>query len=160
MRKKLRIPLIVLLIGIAAYVAICIPQWKTEDDIREAVFRYQLTHNAAGQSSPYAYYLSVGSADQDVSPSRKLLRRFEAQKPRVKPVSDCTTIHGTWIADGETHRLGIVLRAGRVRRISPEKAEIEGGYFENGCSASFNLYTVVRRHGEWVVVHDKLLGIS
>lgn len=187
MRKKLRIPLLVLLVGIAAYAAIRIPQWKTEDDIREAVFRYAFAHNGSiEQNNVSAFYLSVipgwaklthsggtpvidrvlgavGLAREESdrwdrpSASSGLVGRFSGHKPPVKPASECRIRDAHGVTDARGANKGLVFIAGRIRWISPTRVEVEGGYYENGTSASGNIYTLVRKNGHWVVIRDKYI---
>ena len=60
-----------------------------ENDIREAVFRYQFNHNSSIQGKSAAVYcLSVGEKNAD--PPDDLIRRFAAFKPPVRKASDWT----------------------------------------------------------------------
>jgi hypothetical protein len=69
------------------------PQLSEEDQIREAVFRYQFEFNASGLGkAANAYFLSVeGGKD----PSAQLLKQFDGHRPPVKPVSASELEAGT-----------------------------------------------------------------
>ncbi len=63
-----------------------------EEDICEAVFRYQFEHNASGlQQAAEFYCLSLGEVTDkgNVDPSDELMRRFQGHRPPVKKVSQC-----------------------------------------------------------------------
>lgn len=58
-----------------------------EDDIREAVFRYQFNHNASGlKQNAKVYYLSFGEEGKE--PSDAFLERFKGHTPPVKKASE------------------------------------------------------------------------
>ena len=53
-----------------------------QNEIREAVFRYQFEHNASGQQqTAKVYFLSFG---KDQEPSDEFIARFKDHKPPVK----------------------------------------------------------------------------
>jgi len=161
-RKALLIGVLIAAALATLYTPSSLSRWRTEDDIREAVFRYQMQHIGADmRHKADAYYLSVTTFWFDWSPSDGFLSRFMNQKPPVMPVSQCTAE-----ADGVKNKTrwwqneGLILSVGSVKWISDREAEVEGGYFEHGTSASGNIYRVIKRHGRWVVVHDRLIWIS
>jgi hypothetical protein len=132
------------------------------DNVREAVFRYQFTNNAAHGPAAAAkriavFYLSVGDKDQD--PSEEFLMRFAGHTPPVRKVSACST-KKMRVEDKRTGERGLIFHVRSIRWISDTKAEVKGGYYEDGLSASGNTYTVVKRNGKWVVVEDKMKWIS
>ena len=155
------IPLILLAVLVAVVaVLIFIPSTKppgADADITEAVFRYQFQHNnSALQQKAGAYYLSLGSG-QD--PSDDFMRRFKGHKPPVKKQRECTGgVAG--IKDRKTGKRGLLFRVYRIKWINNHTADVEGGYYEDGLSASGNIYRVVRKGRRWVVVSDKLDWIS
>lgn len=189
MKKKLLILAAVVLIALAAYAIVRIPQWKTEDDIREAVFRYQIQRLGSGGKREAVYYLSVvpgwarltspgctpiidrvlgafGLAREESnrwegsSPSSGLVGRFSGHKPSVRLAYECRIKNANGVTDARGTKKGFVLVAGKIAWLSSAKVDVEGGYYENGMSASGNIYTVIRRHGRWVVVRDKTKWIS
>jgi hypothetical protein len=48
-----------------------------EDDVREAVFRFQFDHNASGQQkTARAYCLAILTGEKDSDPSSEFIKRF------------------------------------------------------------------------------------
>jgi len=93
-----------------------------EDDIREAVFRFQFDHNASGlQQNAKVYFLSLGKGDKD--PSDEFMERFRGQKPPVKKVSQ-GTVSVTGVKDKETREQGLIFRVTSIKWIS--HTEIDG----------------------------------
>ena len=127
-----------------------------EDDIREAVFRYQFTHNASGQQqNAKAYFLSVG---KDKDPSDDFMARFKDHKPPVKKRSQAT---GQFeVIDKKTGERGLIFIASTINQLDDDKVLVDGGYYEAGLSASGNTYTVERKNHKWVVTKDQMRWIS
>ncbi len=133
-----------------------------EDKIREVVFRYQFTNNAAhgpatAEKRIAAFYLSVGERDQD--PSDEFMQRFAEHKPSVRKVSACST-KKMRVEDKQTGQRGLIFHVRSIKWISDTKVEVRGGYYEDGLSASGNIYTVVEKDGKWRVIKDKMEWIS
>ncbi len=130
-----------------------------EDNIREAVFRYQFDHNASGQQKKATVYcLSVGKGRSD--PSEDFMRRFADHKPPVRKVSECQINPYKGVLDKHTGAPGLAFRITRLTWISDTEAEVEGGCYEAGLSSSGNTYTVVKQHGTWKVSSDRMNWIS
>jgi len=131
-----------------------------EDDLREAVFRHLFDHNLSGrQKTAQVFCLQIENRGD---PSAELLKRFVDQKPSVKPLSRCTVKKG---AEGgevldDTGARGLIFRVDSIRRTGHDTAEIEGGYFETGLSASGNVYELVKENNRWVVKKDTMKWIS
>jgi hypothetical protein len=136
------------------------------DDIREAVFRYLI---ARCNTSYYKVcFLSIerrGSGDtaklqtEDSDPSDEFLRRFTDLSIPVKRESDCTG--GTrGVFDKKTNAQGLIFNVGKITQHSATSAEIEGGYYAAGLSASGNTYTVEKKNGKWIVTKDVMHWIS
>lgn len=190
MKKRFRLILALLLIGCAAYLLMRVPHWKVENDIREAVFRYEFKHNASGlQQRANVYYLAIqpgwvdaidaGDSWLDIlldklgmarersnrwegsDPSSSFILRFRGHKPPVRKASRCRVDDiMVGVTDEHGANKGLVFIAGRIRWLSDTRVKVEGGYYEGGLSASGNVYLVERRHGRWVVIHDKMVWIS
>jgi len=130
-----------------------------ENDIREAVFRYQFNHNSSIQGKSAAVYcLSVGEKNAD--PSDDLMRRFAAFKPPVREASDCSTDAYRGVAEKRTGKRGVVFRVRTIKWVSETEVDVVGGYFEDGLSASGNTYTVIKTQGKWTVSKAKTNWIS
>ncbi len=130
-----------------------------EDNIREAVFRYQFDHNASGQQKRATVYcLSVGEKHTD--PSDEFMKRFADHKPPVRKVSACQTDPYKGVIDKRTGTPGLVFRVTGIRWISDNEVEASGGYYEAGLSSSGNTYAGTKQHGTWKVSSDKMNWIS
>ena len=122
---------------------------QQQNDIRETVFRYQCRHNASIQvSSAVVYCLSV---ENNADPSEDFMKRFAGFKPTVHKASDCNTDAYKGVVEKATGKRGLVFRVKSIKWISQTDAEVVGGYFEDGLSASGNTYTVTRIKGRWRV---------
>ncbi len=131
-----------------------------DDDLREAVFRHLFDHNASGMKKAARVFCLQVENKRD--PSAELLRRFDDHEPRVKQVSLCAVkkdSNGGGVLD-DTGARGLIFRVDSIRRTGPDTAQIEGGYFETGLSASGNLYELVKEGSSWVVKKDTLKWIS
>ena len=130
-----------------------------EEDIREAVFRWQFDNNVSGQQKrAKVYFLAVGEKSGD--PSDELLKRFADHQPPVRKRSACTADAGKGVLDKRTGEQGLLFRVTNIKWKSDTEVEVEGGYYEAGLSASGNLYTLKKEQGKWKVVNDKLVEIS
>jgi hypothetical protein len=130
-----------------------------ENDIREAVFRYQFRHNSSIQGQKAGVYcLSVGEKNAD--PPDDFMKRFAAFKPAVQKASDCSTDPYRGVAEKRTGRRGVVFRVRSIKWVSETEVEVVGGYFEDGLSASGNTYAVIKTQGKWTVSKAKTNWIS
>jgi len=128
-----------------------------EDDIREAVFRYQFLHNASGQQQHAKVYFLSLSEGKD--PNDKFVERFRGQTPPVKKGSQATTQPGV-VKDKTTGEEGIIFRVTRIKWINGSDVVVEGGYYEGNLSSSGNIYRVKLTRKRWVVKSDRMLYIS
>lgn len=121
-----------------------------EDDIREAVFRYEFRHNSSIQGKRAGVYcLSVGEKNAD--PPDGFMRRFAGYSPPVRKASDCTTHPYNGVVEKRTGKRGLLFRVRSIKWVSDAKVQVVGGYFEDGLSASGNTYTVVRTRDGWMI---------
>jgi hypothetical protein len=141
-------------------------QLTAQDSVREAVFRYQFDHNHSGQQhSAKVCFLSVMVLEDstgrwnDHDPSSELLHRFDGNAPPVKAFSQCR-LSEEGVFDFETDERGLLFRVGAIRWVSDDEAEVDGGYFEGGLSASGNTYYLECRDGQWIVTRDVMHWIS
>jgi len=129
-----------------------------EDDIREAVFRWQFEHNASGQQQKAeAYFLQVGEKGD---PSDAFMERFAKHKPPVRKGSACTADMAKGVLDKNTGEKGLIFRVTSIDWKSDSEVNVKGGYYEAGLSASANTYTVKKEKGKWRVTNDKMDWIS
>ena len=122
---------------------------QQQNDIREAVFRYQFGHNASIQGSSAAVYCL--SIESKADPPDDFMKRFAGFKPSVHKASDCSTDPYKGVLEKATGKRGLVFWVKSIKWISQTHAEVAGGYFEDGLSASHNTYIVSRAKGRWRV---------
>lgn len=127
------------------------------DDIREAVFRHLFQKNASGQQGGATVYCLQVEGKKDPGPA--LMARFRQHTPPVVPASACT-VGPEGVRETATGKQGLLLRIDEIRKKGANQAEVNGGYFEAGLSASGNLYELSRENGRWVVRKDTMLWIS
>ncbi|HYV20991.1 MAG TPA: hypothetical protein VFC25_18400 [Verrucomicrobiae bacterium] len=133
-------------------------QANAADDVREAVFRYMFEHNASVmQNNAPIVFLKV-EGEQDPSPA--FLERFAKQWPPVEPGSSASVSPWTGATDKKTGKRGLIFRVESLRWISDSEAEVVGGYYEGGLSASGNVYRVKSEGGKWVVKSEEMMWIS
>ena len=129
-----------------------------EQDVMEAVFRYQFEHVGARlfPSGAGVYFLSVRGKDPDDA----LLRRFSSSIPQVRKESQSYLREADWVVvDRQTGKRGAIFFIKSVS-ISNSRAEVRGGYYEHGKSASENTYHLRQVEGRWVVEKDIQGAIS
>jgi hypothetical protein len=132
-----------------------------DDQVREAVFRYQFTHNASGmkERAP-VYFLSLGEVGADQNPSAALMARFANHQPRVEPMSRASITLERGVRHRDTDERGLAFRVTSMKWVSADVVEVEGGYYEGSLSSSGNTYRVERTGGAWVVTGDTMHWIS
>jgi hypothetical protein len=138
-----------LLVGLAiagylAYATRTVSLSDEECDICEAVLRHQIFHSAAAGRGTATAYVEV----QGLNPDSAFLNRFEGHKPPVKPA------WRYW------RGRGVLYMIGEINRTGDDSAEVYGGYYESGLSASGNTYYLVRKGSKWVVEGDQLHWIA
>ncbi len=126
-------------------------------DVLEAVFRYQMEHNASSPGARDCYFLEL--ADKH-DPPPALLARFVGSSPPVEPLSAADPeLYPSVHHKGKTDH-GVILRLRSLSWIDDDTVELDGGYYQASLSSSGNTYRAVRRDGKWVVVSDKMRWIS
>ena len=135
-----------------------------EDEVRLAVYRYLVDHNASGaqDGAPFVC-LEINQNDQVRDPSPFIITAMRKRKgrPWVVPVSACEhSSKGVFLKNDHAKGRGLVFRTEDVK-IDGDKATVTGGYFAAGLSASGNIYTLERqRDGSWLVTADQMEWIS
>ncbi len=134
------------------------------DAIRAAVFAYMFDNNeSAQQNNTKVYFIGRKTVDDSqvlyADFDDVFMARFARRTPAVRRASECST-SPEGVFDKRTHERGLLFHVGTITTITAVRAEVEGGYFEGGLSASGNLYTVERINGTWKVIKDVLLWIS
>ena len=126
------------------------------DDAREAALRYMFVHNASMQQRKAAVHcLTIEGKD----PTDTFVARFAELAPPVKKASECTASAEDGVHDKTTGARGLIFRVAATR-VRGEAAEIDGGYYEAGLSASWNTYYLEKKDGRWMVVKDVMHWIS
>lgn len=150
-------------------------KFASEDDIREAVLRYQMegwTTNAdagereatdktdkeiAARLNFHVFFISINEKD----PSDSFMERFKDFHRTVKKAS-FSKVEG-WrntVVDKSTGEAGIIFNADKVLWRGPDSVEVEGGYFCDGLCASGETFKLRRKHGKWIVTGTKMHWIS
>lgn len=132
---------------------------RQEDDIREAVFRYQFDHNASGQQkSAHDYFLAIG--DKNADPSDAFMKRLAHNKPAVRKASACRVDPSGSVVNKRTGKHGLLFRIGSITWISDTEVKVWRGYDETNPSSSGSTYTVKKDSGKWIVAKDQMEVIS
>lgn len=124
----------------------------TEDDIREAVFRYQFLQQTNG-----VCFLKVNGHD----PSDEFMRRFAGQ---VRPVQKASQgdADGS-VASKGTRQKGVVFNVGSIRWITwirGTEVEVSGDYRGGDSGAAWYTYSLKSENGSWTVWGHQLHRIE
>jgi hypothetical protein len=131
------------------------PAIAEEDEVLEAVFRYQFEHNESAQKQTAAvYYLSLlGREKKD--PDDAFMKRFIGHKPPVRKLSE---------RDAPGADRGLTFDIETIKwasgGVSSGKVEVLGGYYESPDSAAGGTYTVEKVNGQWKVTGYKMGWIA
>jgi len=132
------------------------------DEVRLAVFRYLVGHNASAAQAGVSFVcLEIRQGRQARDPSPFIMAAMSGLAMRAVPGSACeSSADGVFLKSDSAKARGLVFRTEQVE-IDGNKATVTGGYFEAGLSASGNIYTLARQHdGSWLVTDDKMQWIS
>jgi hypothetical protein len=148
-----------------------------EDDIREAVIRYQIrvwSHDGdkneteanderekaiAQHLNSRTYFVLVNGQD----PSDDFIARFRDISRPVKKASQANTQSrkSLWVTDDEMHQPGIIFSADEVRWTGDSSARIDGGYHCGGLCGGEIEFKVRFKKGKWIVdKNSRMKGIS
>ena len=120
---------------------------QNEDDVREAVFRYQFKQLTVQVAY---YFISIDNKN----PESAFLDRFRENSPEVRPAADARyekkPIPG--YVEKRTDKQGIMFRQGAIHWNSETQADVEGGY-ECGelCDPATGVYHVAHSADGWNV---------
>jgi len=119
-----------------------------EDDIAEAVFRYEFDHNASRlQKHAEKYCLSLPG---EKMPSAEFLQRFGGNQPPVAAADQCERKAGR----------NLFFRVLKLDWRKDNEVWVRGGYWEGNLSSSIELFRVVDEHGKWIVKGARMEAIS
>lgn len=138
---------------------------RQEEEIRVALFRYQMARNYEPTWRATAYCLSVGTAPlQSLTtefndPPQTIMQRFSGLEPPVKPVSQCSRSMDEGVRDvpGGGGKPALILIAHNIRWLSDTEVEVEGGYYCGGECGSGRRYRMSLEGASWVVKEDVLV---
>ncbi len=118
-----------------------------EDDVREAVFRYQFKN--IGLNATY-HFIAV----DDKNPSDAFLKRFKDDDPPVRPISESHVEKKPirTVVSKKDGQSGIIFNVGRVKWVSDVKSDVEGSYeCGDNCEGASGTYHAVKQDGHWTV---------
>jgi hypothetical protein len=116
---------------------------KAQDDIREAVFRYQFAQFQHGAER--IYFLRIAGED----PSDEFMHRFSADKTPVKKASE-----------SEPGTRGVTCEVGQTKWTGEKSVEIPASYRIGEKGAARYMFFLKWDNGKWKVTRRKFLGAS
>jgi hypothetical protein len=119
-----------------------------EEQIAEAVFRYQFDHNASGMGKTAEKYCL--SLPGEKMPSAVFLQRFEGHTPPVMAADQCDRKSGK----------NLFFRVQKIDWRKDGEVWVRGGYYEGNLSSSLELFQVVNENGKWTVKGSRMEAIS
>ena len=133
------------------------------DDVREAVFRYQMrqcapvlpVHRATVYFLGFGYLTTDGARFAD--PSAVFMRRFAGGRPLVRAVSDAVSTQYAR-KDRKTGRLGPLLVIWQIKALKSNKAVVKGEIIAGMLLATDYEYTLTNDGKRWRVVGSETLG--
>ncbi|MDP6452019.1 MAG: hypothetical protein QF898_01815 [SAR202 cluster bacterium] len=135
----------------------------SQDDIREAVFRYQFEHFWSFIPPPEFYFLSIEGRSRysDKDPDDAFMSRFNGHQPKVVKVSQ---VAAEVVMAGVTHKVtggrGLIFRVTKITWITGSEVMVEGEIYGSGVSRAGHEYRVVLDNGIWTVIEDIGVGMS
>lgn len=147
-----------------------------EDDIREAVLRFQMQNWIRDAEKDIAE--ASDSADKEIAenlnfkvffisinekdPSHEFLGRFPDIPRSLKKASASETDekHRFKVLDKETHQFGIIFSADRIRWLRRDLVEVEGGYYCDGLCAADITFRLRLLNGKWTIKRKRINSVS
>jgi hypothetical protein len=127
-----------------------------EDAAINVAVRYELPDEAwAAQVRLTACYVRVRGADPDA----QWLAQFGDCGVPIRPAS-AAVISAEGVFDRESGKPGILVFVRQVRWITPQRVEVQAGYFTSGTSAQFETLILELRSDKWVVVQVTVDAVS
>jgi hypothetical protein len=137
------------------------PGAAAEGNMFAALYRHQFTHNAsAQQQGAGTFFIATSSSGSYEDPDPAVVARFAGNEPPVKPVSMAVISDYSGVTDAATGESSVIFVAYDVIWLSKSEAEVKGGYYEGGLSASSNVYRIELIDGSWTVTLDDMISIS
>ena len=123
---------------------------KAEDDIREAVFRYQMDHYKSD-----VYFLAIDNRD----PSNGFMSRFKGCKPPVRKRSGSKfESTGPSTRDKKTGAKGVILESWGLEWLNKSVEVLGDEMWIPHCGSGYRFHVAVR-NGRWVVTEAKWVAI-
>lgn len=109
----------------------------------------------------YDSRVRVFCLETDKPQPESFLRRFTGSSTRVVWASHCESSGAmNEIIEKKTHARAMRMTIQSITWISGNEAEAEVEAFSDGIAANWNTLRLNRRSGSWVVVGDKINGVS
>lgn len=126
-----------------------------ENDIREAIFRYEMKDHRF----PEVAFLSINNQE----PSDAFMRRFSDTSVAVKKWSAIAPANKPpqrGIYDRDTGKSGVALSVGKITWTSDHGVVVAGGYYCGSLCAGGGDFYVTSKDGRWVVEKFDIKVIS
>jgi hypothetical protein len=120
-----------------------------EDDIREAVFRRQVSDRKAT-----VYFLAFTDEDKEtaIDPPAEFLKRLADIKASIQKRSAAKFNANETISDPASGNLGVVLLIEALTRTSDDEVDVRAAVFGGGDDAIGGFYILKREKDGWKVV--------
>ena len=131
---------------------------NSEDDIREAVFRYYFNSRYAnGLENTDYIFLNVQNQD----PSEQLLQRFRNHQPPVVPLSQAGLSEGKGIVlESNNDSVGVIFTISKIKWVSKYQVTVECQNTSSQLGVSGGLMKLKYVKDQWKVVSHSLIWIS
>jgi len=158
--------LMILLLGCSSLQSTTAPDKSEEMAVLETVFRYQIQHNASGETTIRTFCLAL-SDDKDATD--ELISRFAGDPMKVQKYSDCELVpkYGSmedpvagFAVDKITGERALILRVDELNWKAKNEVRVKGGYYSFSLSASTNVYFLKKQKGTWMVLKERLVKIA
>jgi len=141
-------------------------KWRMmqEDDIREAVFRWYISHSYSPGS---LYFLQLGWGNDPKDPSDQFMKRFSDIRARVRKYSQSTSTPTPYSASGpskviekKTGKSGVIISVADIWWIGDDKVAVEGDWFLHGRAGADSVFRVQRLRGRWTVTKETVRFVA
>jgi hypothetical protein len=129
------------------------PSVIPEEEVCEAVFRYQLQQPLADRPQPPRYYLVLRGSD----PREAFLHRLRDLTPWVQPLSQCRVTARDGVIDRVTGARGVIVQVTRLTWVHAAAVDVVGGYYIGPLHAAGLRYRVEFNRRRWIVTTAHLL---
>ena len=139
---------------------------READNVREAIFRYQIATNEVSKVKLYFLSIGLGEKGADIfdashDPSAAFMKRFDDLNASI-----CKASAGTfnspdgWVVEKRSGKRGILFQIRSLKWISETEVEAEGGFAAGMLYARGYTYTVMKVEGKWTVKTSTLKWLS